>query len=324
MITSIVTGGTGFIGSNLCVYLLSKGHRVICIDNNFTGSMENIKDIIDNNMFTFILHDVVNPFTILNNYIDIDNKKDDDIFYMYHLACPASPPAYQKNPIRTIQTGFLGTMNALEYAVRINAKFLLTSTSEIYGDPKISPQTETYWGNVNTLGPRSCYDESKRIGETLVMEYKNKYNLDAKVARLFNTYGPRMDPNDGRVVSNFINQCIRNQNITVYGEGKQTRSLCYITDTISGLYLFMNSAEFGPFNIGNPHEQTILEIAKNIKTLTNSQSNIVFKDLPKDDPMQRCPDISKIKSILQWTPQVPFETGMKLTIEYYQTKYQQQ
>jgi UDP-glucuronate decarboxylase len=315
MITSIITGGTGFIGSNLCVYLLSKGHKVICIDNNFTGSMENIKDVIDNDMFTFIIHDVVEPFTILDKYIDTDNKNNK--FYLYHLACPASPPAYQKDPIKTLQTGFIGTMNALEYAVKINAKFLFTSTSEIYGDPTISPQTETYWGNVNTLGPRSCYDESKRIGETLVMEYKNKYNLDTKIARLFNTYGPRMDPNDGRVVSNFINQCIRSQDITVYGEGKQTRSLCYITDTVNGLYQLINSSEFGPFNIGNPHEQTIIEIADKIKILTNSKSNVVFKELPQDDPMQRCPDISKITSILQWTPQVSFEAGMKLTIEYY-------
>ena len=304
----LITGGTGFIGSNLCSYLLSEGHTVICLDNNFTGRMVNVEQHLENPNFKFILHDVVEPF-------NFDIKVDQ----IYHLACPASPPAYQLDPIKTIQTNVNGTFNVLNYANKYNATVLLSSTSEVYGDPMVNPQPETYWGNVNTIGPRSCYDEGKRIAETIMMEYHHTHKTNIRIARIFNTYGPNMDKNDGRVVSNFINQCLENTEITIYGDGSQTRSLCYVTDLISGLVKLMNNnITNGPINLGNPCEQTVSSIGEYIKRVTNSSSKIVYCPLPKDDPMRRQPNIEKAKKILDWMPRVSFEEGIQKTIHYFQ------
>jgi UDP-glucuronate decarboxylase len=281
----LITGGTGFIGNHLCRRLLQEGHYIICLDNNFTGSMENIQDLIQHPKFEFIRHDITESILL-------------EVDQIYHLACPASPKAYQYNSIKTIKTNILGTMNALGIAKRTKARILLTSTSEVYGDPQISPQVEEYWGNVNPIGIRSCYDEGKRVAETLMMEYHSQYNVDTRIARIFNTYGPKMDKNDGRVVSNLINQALSNSPLTLYGNGEQTRSFCYIDDQIDGLIKLMNSDYIYPVNIGNPYEINMKQLAETILKLTKSNSIIVYKELPSDDPTNRKPDISRAKNIL--------------------------
>lgn len=305
----IVTGGTGFIGNHICRELLKQEHFVICIDNNFTGSLSNIADIYENPRFEYLNHDITNP-------IYFDSKKIDQI---YHLACPASPKAYQYDPIKTIKTSILGTINVLGIAKRHSSRVLLSSTSEIYGDPKISPQIEEYWGNVNPIGIRSCYDEGKRLAETLMIEYHRKHHIEIRIARIFNTYGPKMAHDDGRVVSNFINQCLQNDDITIYGNGSQTRSFCYVDDTVFGLIKLMNVTSTNvPINIGNPHEITVTDLAeKVIELMPSSQSMIVYKDLPSDDPMKRKPDITKAKQLLGWEPLVSLENGLLRTIEYF-------
>ena len=301
----LITGGTGFIGNHLCRRLLQDGHYIICLDNNFTGSMENIQQFLSNPNFEFIRHDITIPI-----YLEVDQ--------IYHLACPASPKAYQYNPIKTIKTNVLGTMNALGIAKRTKSRILLTSTSEIYGDPKISPQSEEYWGNVNPIGIRSCYDEGKRVAETLMMEYHRNHNVDIRIARIFNTYGPKMDKNDGRVVSNFINQCLENKDITIYGEGLQTRSFCYVDDTVDGLIKLMNQTNtIGPVNIGNPYELAIKELAMILLEKIVTKSQIVYEDLPSDDPMKRQPCIEKAKKYLDWEPKIGLEEGLNKTINYF-------
>tara|TARA_B110001452_G_scaffold94323_2_gene77907 strand:- start:7 stop:930 length:924 start_codon:yes stop_codon:yes gene_type:complete len=302
----LITGGTGFIGSNLCIYLINKGHTVLCLDNNFTGNLYNISSVKNHENFSYIYHDVLNPLTL-----------DIDIDQIYHLACPASPPKYQADPIYTSKVCYIGTLNMLEFARKKNARILLTSTSEVYGEPLCSPQTEEYRGNVNTLGIRSCYDEGKRIAETLMMDFHRKYNVDTRIARIFNTYGPQMDKTDGRVISNFINQSLRHENITIYGDGSQTRSFCYITDQINGLVKLMNSDCTSPINIGNPNELTVKQVAEKIIELSQSQSKLLYLPLPKDDPTNRKPDITKANMILNWDPYVKFEEGLLLTIDYF-------
>jgi UDP-glucuronate decarboxylase len=303
----LITGGTGFIGNHLCRRLLNEGNYIICLDNNFTGSMNNIKDMIENPNFEFIRHDITLPI-----YLEVDQ--------IYHLACPASPKAYQFNSIKTIKTNIIGTMNALGIAKRTKSRILLTSTSEVYGDPQISPQVEEYWGNVNPIGIRSCYDEGKRVAETLMMEYHKNNNVDIRIARIFNTYGPNMDKDDGRVVSNFINQCLENKDITIYGEGLQTRSFCYVDDTVDGLIKLMNNTEtIGPINIGNPYEITIKELSEILINIIDTKSKIVYKDLPSDDPMKRQPDITKAIRFLKWTPKVELREGLIKTIEYFKS-----
>lgn len=307
----LVTGGTGFIGSHLCKKLLNQGHYVICLDNNFTGSMDNIQYIKSHSNFEFIRHDITLPI-----YLEVDQ--------IYHLACPASPSAYQQNPIKTVKTNVIGTLNALGIAKRTGARILLSSTSEIYGDPLNNEQSEEYWGNVNPIGPRSCYDEGKRVAETLMMEYHKNCNVDIRIARIFNTYGPNMDKNDGRVVSNFINQCINDQDITIYGDGNHTRSFCYIDDLVDGLVKLMNNIDtIGPINLGNPCEITIHELALLIKLLTLSESKIIYKPLPKDDPKKRKPDISKAIQYLNWKPHTDLSDGILNTIEYFKSLYMQ-
>ena len=305
----LITGGTGFIGSNLCIYLINKGHTVFCVDNNFTGNLYNISSIKNHENFSYIYHDVLNPLTL-----------DIDIDQIYHLACPASPPKYQADPIYTSKVCYIGTLNMLEFARKKNARILLTSTSEVYGEPLCSPQTEEYRGNVNTLGIRSCYDEGKRIAETLMMDFHRKYNVDTRIARIFNTYGPQMDKTDGRVISNFINQSLRHENITIYGDGSQTRSFCYITDQINGLVKLMNSDCISPINIGNPNELTVKQVAEKIIELNQSRSKLLYLPLPKDDPTNRKPDITKANMILNWDPYVKFEEGLLLTIDYFNYK----
>ena len=305
----LITGGTGFIGSNLCIYLINKGHTVLCLDNNFTGNLYNISSVKNHENFSYIYHDVLNPLTL-----------DIDIDQIYHLACPASPPKYQADPIYTSKVCYIGTLNMLEFARKKNARILLTSTSEVYGEPLCSPQTEEYRGNVNTLGIRSCYDEGKRIAETLMMDFHRKYNVDTRIARIFNTYGPQMDKTDGRVISNFINQSLRHENITIYGDGSQTRSFCYITDQINGLVKLMNSDCTSPINIGNPNELTVKQVAEKIIELSQSQSKLLYLSLPKDDPTNRKPDITKANMILNWYPHVKFEEGLLLTIDYFNYK----
>jgi UDP-glucuronate decarboxylase len=306
MKTIVVTGGAGFIGSNLCEKLLNGNNKVICVDNLFTGSKENIQHLMSNPNFEFINHDIINPLQIDNNIEEI-----------YNLACPASPPKYQQDPINTLKVNFIGVLNLLELAKSKKSKFLQSSTSEIYGEPEISPQHENYRGNVNTVGIRSCYDEGKRVAETLVTEYHNKYNVDVRIVRIFNTYGPKMDKNDGRVVTNFINQALNNEDITLYGNGNQTRSFCYIDDQIDGLMKLMASNYVYPINIGNPHEITVKELSTLILQLTNSKSKIVYKDLPSDDPTNRKPDITKAKNILKWEPKYDLEKGIIQTINYF-------
>jgi UDP-glucuronate decarboxylase len=302
----LVTGGAGFIGSNLCEKLINNGDYVICLDNLYTGNIENVKHLIENKNFKFIYHDIINPLII-----------EDKIDQIYNLACPASPPKYQKDPIYTLKVNFLGILNLIDFAKQNNATILQSSTSEIYGEPEVSPQNEDYRGNVNTIGIRSCYDEGKRVAETLMMDYHNKYNLDIRIARIFNTYGPKMDKYDGRVVSNIINQAINDENITLYGDGSQTRSFCYIEDQIDGLIKLMNSNYIYPINIGNPYEITIKELAVIIISLTKSTSSINYLPLPSDDPTNRKPDITKAKNILNWEPKYDLKFGILKTIEYF-------
>jgi UDP-glucuronate decarboxylase len=303
----LVTGGTGFIGSNLCQKLIERGNYVICLDNNFTGSMNNIRDLMNHPNFEFIRHDITESI-----YLEVDQ--------VYHLACPASPKAYQYNPIKTIKTNILGTLHALGIAKRTGARILLTSTSEIYGDPEISPQVEEYWGNVNPIGIRSCYDEGKRVAETLMMEYHRAHDVEIRIARIFNTYGPQMHPDDGRVVSNFINQCLNREEITIYGDGSQTRSFCYVDDMVDGLIKLMNNDKTtGPINLGNPHEITISDLAHKINDYLGKPSEISYKDLPQDDPKRRKPDITKAINYLDWEPTVGLKEGLKKTIRYFST-----
>jgi UDP-glucuronate decarboxylase len=308
MKTILITGGAGFIGSNLCERLLNESNKntIICVDNFFTGSMKNIEHLMNHENFIFMNHDIIYPF-------DIDGSIDE----IYNLACPASPPKYQQDPIYTLKVNFLGVLNLLELAKNKKAKFLQSSTSEVYGEPEISPQHENYRGNVNTIGIRSCYDEGKRVAETLIMEYHNIYHVDVRIVRIFNTYGPKMDKNDGRVVSNFINQALNNEDITLYGNGEQTRSFCYIEDQLDGFLKLMNSDYNYPINIGNPHEITVKELAMIILNLIKSDSKIVYKDLPSDDPTNRKPDITKAKEILGWEPKYDLEQGIRKTIEYF-------
>lgn len=305
MKTILVTGGAGFIGSNLCRYLLDKGHHVIAVDNFFTGRTENVRELLTNPKFELIRHDITMPI-----YLEVDQ--------IYNLACPASPPAYQYNPIKTIKTSTVGMVNMLGLAKRTKARILQASTSEIYGDPIEHPQKESYWGNVNPIGIRSCYDEGKRVAECLCMDYHRQNNVDIRIVRIFNTYGPFMDKDDGRVVSNFIVQALNNHPITIYGDGKQARSFQYVTDLIEGLYKMMNQDEFiGPVNIGNPNEFTIKELAEKVIELTGSNSEIIHKPLPSDDPRQRQPDITLAKKKLDWEPSVQLDKGLKYTIEYF-------
>jgi UDP-glucuronate decarboxylase len=302
----LITGGAGFIGSHLCERLWKEGNHVICLDNLYTGSIENIKLLLGKPRFEFIHHDIMEPLEIEGN-----------INQIYNLACPASPLKYQKDPIYTLKVNFMGVLNLLELAKNKNATLLQSSTSEIYGEPEITPQHENYRGNVNTIGIRSCYDEGKRVAETLMMDYHKQYKVDIRMVRIFNTYGPKMDKEDGRVVSNFINQALNNQDITLYGEGSQTRSFCYIEDQLDGLIKLMNSHYTLPMNIGNPHEITVKELAKIIIELTNSKSNIVYKELPSDDPTNRKPDITRAKEILDWEPSYDLKTGLLETIGYF-------
>ena len=304
----LVAGGAGFIGSHLCSNLLKDGHDVICIDNLYTGSKENIYNLIDNYNFEFIRHDITIPL-----YLEIDQ--------IYNLACPASPVHYQNDPVQTIKTNVHGSINLLGLAKRTGARILQASTSEVYGDPDIHPQTEGYVGSVNPIGPRACYDEGKRAAETLFFDYHRQHNVDIRVVRIFNTYGPKMAIDDGRVVSNFIVQALRNDPITIFGDGTQTRSFCYINDLINGLKMMMNNeAHTGPINLGNPNEITISSIADEIIDLTESDSKIIFRPLPEDDPKKRRPDISLAKEILNWDVKYDRISGIKKTIEYFKTK----
>jgi UDP-glucuronate decarboxylase len=302
----LVTGGAGFVGSHLCDRLLREGNEVICLDNYFTGSKSNIIHLLENPYFELIRHDITSPF-----FVEVDQ--------IYNLACPASPVHYQYNPIKTIKTSVMGAINMLGLAKRIKAKILQASTSEVYGDPLVHPQIESYWGNVNPIGRRSCYDEGKRCAETIFMDYHIQNNVRIKILRIFNTYGPKMHPNDGRVVSNFIMQAIRNEDITIYGDGTQTRSFQYVDDLIEGMIKMMdtNDAIIGPLNLGNPNEFTIAELAEKILRLTGSNAKLVFKKLPEDDPTQRQPDISQAKKILNWEPKIELEEGLNRTIDYF-------
>lgn len=302
----LITGGAGFVGSNLSKKLLDRRNKIICMDNLYTGRMENIRPFIDNKKFQFINHDIINPY-------DIECEE------IYNMACPASPPHYQKDPIFTYKTSVFGALNALELANKNNAKVLQASTSEVYGDPVIHPQNEEYWGNVNPVGIRSCYDEGKRGAETLFFDYNRKYNTKIKIVRIFNTYGPNMDPEDGRVVSNFIIQALQGNDLTVYGDGSQTRSFCYIDDLVDGIIALMDSTNdiIGPINMGNQGEFTILELADVILELTKSKSKIVFKPLPLDDPKQRRPDTTKAKDLFNWTAKVSLKDGLEETIKYF-------
>ena len=305
----LVTGGAGFIGSHLCERLLKENNFVICLDNFFTGSESNIKHLMSNPNFELIEHDITVPF----------NTSVDEI---YNLACPASPPHYQFDPVKTIKASVLGIINMLELAKKCNAKILQASTSEVYGNPLVHPQVENYWGNVNPIGVRSCYDEGKRCAETLMMDYHRQFDVKTRIIRIFNTYGPNMDVGDGRVVSNFIVQALKNEDITIYGDGSQTRSFCYVSDLVEGMIRMMNNPQgfIGPVNLGNPSERTILDFAKLIIELTNSNSKIVFKSLPSDDPTQRKPDISLAKSELDWSPKVDIKEGLKISVEYFASK----
>ena len=301
---NLVTGGAGFLGSHLIDKLMSLGEEVICIDNYFTGNKSNIMKWISHPNFELLRHDVTEPIQL-----EVDK--------IWHLACPASPVYYQYNPIKTSKTSFLGTYNMLGLARRLNAKFLLASTSEVYGDPCIHPQPESYYGNVNTVGLRSCYDEGKRISETLCSDYRRIHNLDLRIMRIFNTYGPRMQPDDGRVISNFIFQALKGEPLTIYGEGKQTRSFCFVDDLIDGMIKLMDSKVYSPINIGNPSEITILELAEKIREKINPDLKLIFKALPEDDPMQRKPDITKAKIELNWEPKINIEKGLNKTIRWF-------
>lgn len=301
----LVAGGAGFLGTHLCKRLLDENHYVICVDNFYTSKPSNIEFLKRNQNFEFIRHDVTFPL-----YLEVDG--------IFNLACPASPVHYQKNPVQTMKTNVHGTINLLGLSKRVNAKFLQASTSEIYGDPINSPQTEDYWGNVNPIGTRSCYDEGKRAAETLISDYHRQYQLEIRIARIFNTYGPLMLEDDGRVVSNFIVQALKNNSITVYGDGTQSRSFCYVDDLIDGLYRLFNSANCNfPINLGNPVPISMNQLAQKIIELTNSSSKIVYKPLPKDDPKKRQPDITRAKKYLEWQPQIDLQSGLKKTIEYF-------
>lgn len=309
MKTILVTGGAGFIGSHLCKRLLTKGYNVICLDNMYTGTYDNIISLYDNPRFKFINENVINPISL-------------DVDQIYNLACPASPIHYQYDPVMTVKTSFMGALNVLELARKSNARVLQASTSEIYGDPLIHPQEEDYRGNVSNIGPRACYDEGKRVAETLFFDYKRQYKVDIRLIRIFNTYGPNMLENDGRVVSNFIVQALHNKDITIYGDGSQTRSFCYIDDLIDGMIAMMEQDCFsGPVNLGNPYEMSILELAKMIINKTGSTSKIVYKELPIDDPVRRRPSIDLAKEKLNWTPTVSVSEGIDRTIEYFKSKY---
>ena len=306
----LITGGAGFVGSHLSNRLLNEGHDVLCVDNYYTGNKENIAQLMENKNFEILRHDVTFPL-----YVEVDE--------IYNLACPASPIHYQNDPVQTTKTSVHGAINILGLAKRLNAKILQASTSEVYGDPEVHPQTEGYWGRVNPVGLRSCYDEGKRCAETLFFDYKRQHDLDIKVARLFNTYGPNMHPDDGRVVSNFIVQAIQGLPITIYGDGSQTRSFCYIDDMIDAFVLLMNMPKdfSGPVNLGNPNEFTILELAEIIISMVNSKSKIVFRPLPSDDPMQRKPDISLAKEKMSWNPETSLKDGLKYTIDYFEALF---
>ena len=301
----LVTGGAGFLGSHLCERLVEEGSDVICLDNFFTGRKKNIDHLIGRKNFELVRHDVIEPALF-------------EVDQIYNLACPASPVHYQYNPVKTTKTSVMGAINMLGLAKRVKARVLQASTSEVYGDPDIHPQPESYWGHVNTIGIRSCYDEGKRVAETLFMDYHRQNNVDIRIIRIFNTYGPRMHPNDGRVVSNFIMQALRGEDITIYGDGLQTRSFCYRDDLIEGMMRLMNTDKINdPVNIGNPGEFTILELAEKVIALTGSKSKIVSNPLPSDDPKQRCPDITRAKKLLNWEPKIQLEEGLKKTIEYF-------
>lgn len=306
--TVLVTGGAGFLGSHLCDRLIGLGHEVICLDNLYTGDMKNIQHLLSHPKFTFVNHNIIEPY-------DTDKHIDE----IYNLACPASPPHYQKDSIFTLKTCFLGSLNMIQIALKNNAKIFQASTSEVYGDPLEHPQKESYWGHVNPIGLRSCYDEGKRCAETLFFDYHRQHNLRIKVVRIFNTYGPRMDKNDGRVVSNFIVQALQNKPLTVYGDGSQTRSFCYVDDLIDGFLALMESDDSitGPVNIGNPSEYTVKEFGEKIIGLTGSQSTLNFLPLPSDDPKMRHPDITQAKELLDWEPKVSVDEGLKRTIEYF-------
>lgn len=307
--TILITGGAGFIGSHLCEELLKEGNDVVCLDNFFTGSKNNVIHLLDNKRFEVIRHDIIREILL-----EVDE--------IYNLACPASPVHYQYNAIKTIKTNVIGTINMLGLAKRTKARILQASTSEVYGDPHVHPQTEDYWGNVNPIGIRSCYDEGKRVAETLMMDYHRQNNVEIKIIRIFNTYGPRMAENDGRVVSNFIVQALKGEDITIYGDGSQTRSFCYVSDLVDGMVKMMNSPkEFtGPVNLGNPVETPIVEFAKRIIEITDSKSRLIYCPLPQDDPKQRRPDIHLAKEKLSWEPKVELEEGLKKTVEYFENK----
>ena len=304
----LITGGSGFVGSFLCEALIAQGHEVLCVDNFYTGARRNVEHLLGNRRFELMRHDVTFPL-----FVEVDE--------IYNMACPASPIHYQRDPVQTTKTSVHGAINMLGLAKRVKAKILQASTSEIYGDPEIHPQTESYWGNVNTIGPRSCYDEGKRCAETLFFDYHRQHNLRIKVARIFNTYGPRMHPNDGRVVSNFIVQALKGNPITIYGDGQQTRSFCYVDDLVRGLIGLMNSPDdvTGPINIGNPVEFTIKELAELVVSMTGSRSKIEARPLPVDDPKQRQPDITQARSVLKWEPTIPLKAGLEKTIAYFDT-----
>lgn len=302
---TLVTGGAGFLGSFLCERLLTAGHEVIALDNFFTGSKQNIDHLFGNSNFELIRHDVVEPILI-------------EVDWIFNLACPASPVHYQYNPVKTVKTSVMGAINMLGLAKRVRARILQASTSEVYGDPEVHPQTEDYWGSVNPIGPRSCYDEGKRVAETLVMDYYRQNQVDVKIIRIFNTYGPRMHPNDGRVVSNFIVAALNNDPITLFGDGSQTRSFCYVDDLIEGILRMMQSEDFiGPVNLGNPGEFTVMELAQKVIQLTNSRSQVIPQEKREDDPTRRRPDISLAQQKLGWQPQVPLEEGLQKTIDYF-------
>ena len=303
----LITGGSGFLGSHLCEKLLNSKNHILCVDNYFTSSKKNISHLLDHSNFEILRHDITFPL-----YTEVDE--------IYNLACPASPIHYQKDPVQTTKVNVLGAINMLGLAKRTKAKIFQASTSEVYGDPKISPQKESYWGNVNPIGVRSCYDEGKRAAETLFFDYRRQHKLTIKVARIFNTYGPKMAKNDGRVISNFIIQCLKNKPITIYGDGSQTRSFCFVEDLIEGISLLMNSKNSitGPINLGNPNELTIKQIATTIKDITGSRSKLIFKKLPSDDPTQRKPDISFAKKILNWKPKTNLNEGLKKTIYFFE------
>jgi dTDP-glucose 4,6-dehydratase len=307
MTTSVVTGGAGFLGSHLCERLLAEGHRVVCVDNLVTGKLENIEPLLENQDFEFLRHDVTKPFEVPGR---VDN--------VFHFASPASPIDYLELPIQTLKVGSLGTHNTLGMAKAKQARYLLASTSEVYGDPLVHPQPETYWGNVNPVGPRGVYDEAKRFAEAMVMAYHRVHDLDTRIVRIFNTYGPRMRPRDGRVVPAFIQQALQGEPLTVFGDGSQTRSFCYVDDLIEGIWRLSTSSTHDPVNIGNPHEMTILEFGQLIISLIGSSSDITLETLPVDDPKTRQPDISLARELLGWEPEVPLEDGLRKTIDYFQ------